>query len=82
MLLLETAGLHFEHLGDVALIVGPAFFFLWKAIRRIELSVGLSKQTAKLHLPFIYERLGVHDEALNIHSPEHPVIGIVNGNGI
>ena len=71
-----------DHLGrilDVGIVVVPLFLWLLRWAHRLELTVGLTKQVATKHLPYIYGRLKVHDEALNIESPLPPTIGLVPG---
>lgn len=70
---------HLGNIADVAAVVVPFFLWLYAWTRKLETTVGLAKQTSEKHLPYIYDRLGIHDEALLMRTPEHPIIGLVNG---
>lgn len=70
---------NWDTIGDYLVVIGPAAVFMWRFMRRVETAVGISQQVATKHLPFIYKRLNVHDEALKLHSPLPPNIGLVNG---
>ena len=73
-----------DHLGkiaDILVVVGPFFIWFWRWTKRLDTTIGLTKQVATTHLPFIYIRLKVHDEALSLESPLPPNIGLINGNG-
>jgi hypothetical protein len=70
---------HFDHIVDLLLLAVPAAIWFWRWTRSLETTVGLTRQTTTKHLPFIYGRLGVHDDALHLPTPEHPPLGLVNG---
>lgn len=74
-------GDHLGRIADVLLVVGPCMVWFYRWTRKLDTTVGLTRQVAKVHLPFIYERLQVHDEAIGVHSPLPPNIGLINGDG-
>jgi hypothetical protein len=70
---------HLGHIFDMLAVVLPALWWLRKWLRKIEMSVGFSKDVATTHLPHVYYRLRRSDDALKLPVVEHPSIVWLNG---
>lgn len=84
-MLIETAQTslweHLERIADVGIFVCPAIYFFYKWTQRIDSMFGATKDITKVHLPFIYKRLHVHDVSLTLEPVEHPnIVLVANGS--
>jgi len=78
---METLLSHLGNMGDFLAVIVPCFLWFRSWAKNLETTVGLTKQVATTHLPFIYSRLGEHDNALGLRSPDHQNIGFIpNGS--
>jgi hypothetical protein len=72
---------HFDRIVDFAIVLAPVAYFFFRWTKRIDSMFQVTKDITKVHLPFIYERLAVHDEKLDISHPDHPnIVFVANGS--
>jgi len=70
---------HLDRLTDLLLIAVPLVIWMARWARKLEISMGFTKDVATKHLPHIYWRLHRCDVALALDPVERPDIVYVNG---